>query len=69
MVNEMRQVLYAEDATVGPSWLHDASSAGAGQEWTVRDSNGTNARNFDFVQNTGFFTLSTFIKPDVNLGA
>jgi hypothetical protein len=69
VVNDMRQVLYAEDDFVGPSWRHSAFSPGAGEEWTVHDSNGTSARNLDFVQNTGVFTLSTFIKADANLGA
>ena len=69
VVNDLRQVLYAEDAFVGPSWRHSAFSPGAGEEWTVHDSNGTSAQNFDFVQNTGVFTLSTFIKADANQGA
>ncbi len=69
VVNEMRQVLYADDSIVGPSWRHSAFSAGAGEEWTVHDSNGTSPRNFDFVQNTGVFTLSTFIKADAFQGA
>ncbi len=67
--NEIREVLYANDPSVGPNWLHTATSQGAGQQWVVLNSNGTQATNFDFVQNTGVFTLSTFIKVGANLEA
>lgn len=63
-----REVRYTYDGTVGASWVHDAANAGAGEEWIVQNSNGTSPNNFDFVQNTGKFTLSTFIKSRQDFG-
>ena len=68
-LSEWRKVLYAADSTVGASWLHAASTSAAGQAWTIRDSNGTGPNNFDFVQNTGVFTLSTFVKAGSSFGS
>src|SRR5262249_39253620 len=66
---ESREILYADDPSVGPNWLHASPSPLAGHPWVVQDSNGTSAHNFDFVQNTGVFTLSAFIKPGAIAGA
>ncbi|MGD9723991.1 MAG: LamG-like jellyroll fold domain-containing protein [Pirellulales bacterium] len=63
MPADSREVLYDTDAQVGDHWYHKASGAGVGSEWIVKDSNGASPGNFNFVQNTGVFTLSTFIKP------
>jgi sialidase-1 len=60
--SEVRKVLVVDDPIVGTSWLHKPLSAGAGQQWVVQDSNGTSPSNFDFVQNTGEFTISTYVK-------
>lgn len=57
-----RFVRYGYEPLVGPAWLHGTDDAAAGAEWTVANSNGTQERNFDFVQNTGRFTLSTFVR-------
>jgi sialidase-1 len=65
---DSREQLYAEDSVVGASWSNVAQSSAAGNQWIVRDSNGTQANNFDFVQNTGVFTISAFIKPGFNPG-
>jgi hypothetical protein len=62
-----RQVLYAHDSVIGPYWVHKAKpNATFGSEWLVHNpALGTVPNQFDFVQNTGVFTLSTF----VNIGA
>lgn len=64
--NAFRQVLYAEDDQIGPYWRHRAEFGAAfGSEWVVHSlSSSLTPKNFDFVQNTGEFTLSTFL----NLG-
>jgi len=67
--SDMHEVLYATDNLVGPHWVHSALTAAAGEPWVVKNSNGTSPTNFDFVQNTGVFTLSTFIRFDATLGA
>ena len=58
-----RQVQFANDAVVGASWLFSGGSSLAGDPLVVHGSNGTSPHNFDFIQDTGVFTLSTFIKP------
>ncbi len=65
---DTRELLYAYDPLVGPNWLNAALSRDAGNNWIVHNSNGTQADNFDFVQNTGKFTLSTFVKLGTNVG-
>src|SRR5262249_47719357 len=61
--SQYRQILYDEDSVIGPSWSFDASSnAQIRSELWVHDSHGTSAHNFDFVQNTGVFTFSAFVK-------
>ena len=52
-----RQAQYASDSVVGPSWLY--SPVG---QWIVQNSSGADSQNFDFVQDTGVFTLSAFVK-------
>ncbi len=59
-----RELLYANDPSVGANWNFPAPQ-GAGERLLVPNSNGTSPNNFDFVQDTGVFTLSTF----VNFGA
>ncbi len=54
-----RQALYTSDSLVGPSWQFSPYG-----QWIVQNSSGADAQNFDFVQDTGVFTLSTFIKLD-----
>lgn len=68
--NAFRQVLYAEDSVIGPYWQHNAAPAAAfGSEWVVHSlSSSLTPRNFDFVQNTGEFTLSTFLKLGESTG-
>jgi hypothetical protein len=63
-----REVLYADDTAVGAHWRHAALSPAAGEPWIVQNSSGVSPANFDFVQNTGVFTLSAFVKTGVNLG-
>ena len=65
--DQYRQVLYAHDSVIGPYWVHKAKPArDFGSEWLVHNpALGTVPNQFDFVQNTGVFTLSTF----VNVGA
>ena len=59
-------IQYASDSVIGPSWTFTASpGASDGSELEVHASNGTSAHNFDFVQDSGVFTISTF----VNIGA
>ncbi len=55
-----RELLYANDPGIGANWAFPAPQ-GAGERLLVPNSNGTGAKNFDFVQNTGVFTLSTFV--------
>jgi hypothetical protein len=65
-VTQLRQVLYQSDAAIGPYWSFDASGgATLGNPLRVTGSSGSSSTNFNFVQNTGVFTLSTF----VNIGA
>jgi hypothetical protein len=67
--SESREVMYANDSEVGPHWRHVALTFAAGEPWTVQNSSGAAASNFDFVQNTGVFTLSTFVKIGANFNA
>lgn len=62
VASDVRSVLQTQDAVVGSSWVHTALADGAGQQLVVRNSNGTSPTNFDFIQNTGVFTLSLFVK-------
>lgn len=59
---DTRQVLYAVDPEVGPSWRYDTAGPSLGHPWIVDNSSGASPNNFDFVQNTGVFTISTFVK-------
>ena len=53
-------------AVIGPYWIHKAEpSAQFGSEWWVHNKTDSVTNSFDFVQNTGVFTMSTF----VNMGA
>ncbi len=65
----LQPVLYGNDTTIGPYWTFTAPpNASSGTALDVQSSNsnsGLNPTNFDFVQNTGVFTLTTF----VNIGA
>jgi hypothetical protein len=65
--SDVRSVLQTEDTVVGSSWVHKALADGAGQQLIVRNSNGTSPTNFDFIQNTGVFTLSMFVKTSTFL--
>jgi len=62
-----RQVLTTSDGDVGFSWRHPANST-LTTRWIVKNSTGASPNNFDFVQNTGAFTLSTFMKMDSTIG-
>jgi hypothetical protein len=62
--NDSRYIYYSEDTQVGASYQHSPDAYNAGRPWVVQNSNGSGAKNFDFVQNTGVFTLSTFVKLD-----
>jgi sialidase-1 len=63
--NNFREVLYSDDNEVGASWLHGNNfvESGLGDEWIVENPQNAGVGNFDFVQNTGLFTLSMFVKP------
>ena len=58
--NQFRQVVYASDATVGPYWMH--VTAGSESSLIVHNLTGANQKAFDFVQDTGVFTLAAFVK-------
>ena len=62
-----REVLTTYDSEVGFSWRHVANSTMT-TRWIVNNSSGASANNFDFVQDTGVFTLSTFVKLDSPIG-
>ncbi len=68
VMSNSRLQLYANDPDVGPNWRLATDSPFSGQGWIVQNSNGTNPNNFDFVQDTGMFTLSTFAKLGPSLG-
>lgn len=65
---DSREVLYAHDDVVGSYWQHAATAPYAGSEWVVQNPDNGGSHNFDFVQNTGVFTLSAFIKPGPGFG-
>jgi hypothetical protein len=60
----LRQVLYAEDSVIGGYWQFSAAPGStSGSQLRVQHKNsGLTAETMDFVQNTGVFTLSTFVK-------
>ena len=58
MVGNAREALYEIDSVVGPSWDNTIA------QWVAQNSSGADANNFDFVQDTGVFTLSAFVKTD-----
>ncbi len=62
LASPSEQLLYAYDAGVGSNWAYTANSA----KLIVQNSNGTNPNNFDFVQDTGVFTFSTFVNVGSN---
>ncbi|MBI3838328.1 MAG: exo-alpha-sialidase, partial [Planctomycetia bacterium] len=65
----LRSIKYASDTVIGPYWtLVAAPNASNGSELQVRASSGTFAHNFDFVQNTGVFTISTFVSVGAETG-
>jgi hypothetical protein len=68
--HELRSMQYGEDATIGGYWKFTANSSAFGSELRIRNSSGggvTN-QNFDFIQNTGVFTLSAFINVAAETG-
>jgi hypothetical protein len=62
-----RELLYANDPSVGANWNFPAPQ-GAGERLLVPNSNGSGPNNFDFVQDTGVFTLSTFVNFGSSFG-
>ncbi len=62
-----RQMLTTYDSDVGFSWRHSADTS-LTTKWIVNNSTSASANNFDFVQNTGVFTLSTYMKMDSAIG-
>lgn len=66
---ELRSVQYGQDDKIGPYWKFTAnSSLSAGSELRVRNTSGNSTTNFNFVQDTGVFTLSAFINVTANTG-
>jgi hypothetical protein len=68
MVASGREVLYANDPQVGPNWLDVATLGEAGNQWVVPNSTGSSSTNFDFVQDTGVFTMTAFVKMGSGFG-
>ncbi len=62
------QVLFEHDADIGPYWLYTANPGQAGTELRVFDKSTSADGDFDFVQNTGTFTLSTFVNAGASTG-
>jgi len=63
-------VQYSQDSEIGPYWQYAAhTSLINGSQLRVRDSTGGSPANFDFVQNTGVFTLSAFINVKAEAGS
>ena len=61
-------ILYGQDSVIGPYWVHQAEPdvLQFGSAWWVHNKTSSATPNsFDFVQNTGVFTMSAF----VNVGA
>ena len=61
-------ILYGQDSVIGPYWVHEAQADALqfGSEWWVHNKTSSATPNsFDFVQNTGVFTMSAF----VNMGS
>jgi sialidase-1 len=60
---------YQGDDTIGSYWNFIASPGmPSGTELRVNGSSGLSSKNFNFVQNTGVFTLSTFVKIGASTG-
>ncbi len=68
VLGDSREVLFEYDEVVGPHWRHQAVLPSAGSEWILRNPDHAGTNNFDFVQNTGEFTISAVIKPDQGFG-
>lgn len=68
--NQYRAIMYGDDPQIGPYWIHTAAPDSAfGTELQVHSlTSGPTAKRFDFVQNTGVFTLSTFVKMGAPTG-
>jgi hypothetical protein len=65
----LQNIQYTHDPVIGSSWqLSAAPNAPLGSELQVHSSNGTGAKNFDFVQDTGVFTISTFVNVGADTG-
>jgi hypothetical protein len=60
-------LLYGEDSVIGPYWVHQSEPDTLlfGSQLWVHNKTSNIANSLDFVQNTGVFTMSTF----VNVGA
>ncbi len=59
----LRSILYSSDGTIGSHWRHlvrPGQSFGSGLR--VPKIDGPDASSFDFIQNTGVFTMSVFAK-------
>jgi hypothetical protein len=53
-------IQYGYDSVMGQYWPLGPTSS----SWQVGNSHGTSAHNFDFVQNTGVYTISTMVRAD-----
>jgi len=68
-VSDLRSLQYHPDATLGNYWQFTANAnATSGTELKVQSSSSFYPDNFDFVQNTGVFTLSAFVKVTAETG-
>ena len=59
-----RGIVYNQDDQVGASWKYAPDTSTDQHAMIVNSSTGSTSKNFDFVQSTGNFTLSTFVKID-----
>ncbi len=64
--SEVFAILNQNDPTIGNYWQWPTDVVpgvgGVGPPLQVHNSNGTSPTNFDFIQNTGVFTLSSFVR-------
>jgi sialidase-1 len=65
----INDIQFASDSLIGPYWSLGGAPLSLMSHLWVRQSNGTSAANFDFVQNTGVFTLSAFVRPGADTGS
>ena len=70
--SELFAILNQNDPTIGNYWQWPTDVVpgvgGVGPPLQVHDSNGTSPTNFDFIQNTGVFTLSSFVRVTSETG-